>query len=265
MHRLGSTRKPQHQNGGFLVLRSFAFICSPPKKSTVNPNGVSTPQKNTNWRKIPRYPGTWHHVIFPAICHFLSAGAVHPSWVPASGTGILDPYLRPSWRSIAQCQVVKIGQCILVRYLLGVVGHIYTVYIASCVYMYIYIFFLYNIYILLYILCIYIYMIYLFRWSYSDWSGHFWSFWCIFFFWWVLGENALGWYLSDLCCPLSEVGCIEVLPCVKSSRLAISVSWLSGGIPRKKTTWHSAIWLPSQFQTPCRFAYTSLLLHDFYA
>lgn len=52
---------------------------------------------------------------------------------------------------------MKIGQCILVRYLLGVVGHIYTVYIASCVYMYIYIFFLYNIYILLYILCIYIY------------------------------------------------------------------------------------------------------------
>ena len=30
-----------------------------------------------------------------------------------------------------------------------------------------------------------------------------------------------------------EVGCIEVLPCVKSSRLAISVSWLSGGIQGK--------------------------------
>ena len=62
-----------------------------------------------------------------------------------------------------------------------------------------------------------------------------------------------------------EVGCIEVLPCVKSSRLAISVSWLSGGIPRKKTTWHSAIWLPSRFQTPWTIPYTSLLLHDFYA
>lgn len=84
-------------------------------------------------------------------------------------------------------------------------------------------------------------------------------------FWRVLGENALGWYLSDLCCPLSEVGCIEVLPCVKSSRLAISVSWLSGGIPRKKTTWHSAILLPSRFQTPWKIPYTSLLLHDFYA
>ena len=41
--------------------------------------------------------------------------------------------------------------------------------------------------------------------------------------------------------PLTEVGRIEVLLCVRSSRLAIPVSWLSGRVKKKTTTWHSAI------------------------
>ena len=75
----------------------------------------------------------------------------------------------------------------------------------------------------------------------------------------MLGENALGWYLSDLCCPLSKVGCIEVLPCVKSSRLAISVSWLSGGI-QEKNDMAQCNMVAIKIPNACRFACKSLLL-----
>ena len=62
-----------------------------------------------------------------------------------------------------------------------------------------------------------------------------------------------------------EVGCIEVLPCVKSSRLAISVSWLSGGIPRKMNDMAQCNMVAITIPNACRFACKSLSLHDFYA
>ena len=135
MHRLGCTRKPQHQNGGFLVLRSSGSFA--PKKK-VNPNISKHDKKHTNWRQKPRklwlascdtlletnispeksilkmiflFP-RWDMLIpwrvMPSISCQLS---ILPSLGPGLGPGILDPYPAPSWRSIAQCQVVKIGQC----------------------------------------------------------------------------------------------------------------------------------------------------------
>ena len=51
------------------------------------------------------------------------------------------------------------------------------------------------------------------------------------------------------------------------SRLAWPYQFLGSVVEFQErwTTWHSAIWLPSRFQTPWKIPYTSLLLHDFYA